>query len=285
MFPFHFCPLVGLTGVTQRELTAFSFSPIFLETLKIDKFLSRLKNKCWREITLSYLYVCVCAHVHVCARLCIHEPVWAYGSWRPSGAFLHCPPPQPLTQVFSLNLELTGPAGLTGQWTPRIFASSVLVTDACYHMLLFLHGCWQSKFGSSCLCTTLLTESSPQPWLCQPFGACQLLMIFWCHFIETLTTGSYATLSHHLPPLPRPGRDRRNKTQGKALTLTWLTSKVLALWSLLGSLNSIRKGGLFRLQPPRDAPLLVDLLAKSRTSGLCDNLQWGQNESYNQTLT
>lgn len=76
-------------------------------------------------------------------------------------------------------------------------------------------------------------------------------------------------------PLPSspPGKVRRSKTQGKALTLTWLTSKVLALLNLLGPLNSRRKGGLFKLQPPKEASLLVDLLAKSRTWGLCDNLE------------
>lgn len=93
-------------------------------------------------------------------------------------------------------------------------------------------------------------------------------------------TGWWPTRSHHLSLV----RVRRSKTQGKALTLTWLTSKVLALLNLLGPLNNMRKGGLFKLQPPRNASFLVDLLAKSRTSGLCDNLEWGQNESYDQTL-
>ena len=84
------------------------------------------------------------------------------------------------------------------------------------------------------------------------------------------------------PSLPLRGV-WRSKTQGKALKLTWLTLKLRALLNPLGLLNNIRKGGLFKLQPPRNASLLVDLLAISRTSGLCDILEWGQKKA--DTLT
>ena len=65
----------------------------------------------------------------------------------------------------------------------------------------------------------------------------------------------------------------------KVLTLTWWILKVLALLNFVEPLSNIRKGGLFKLQPPRDTSLLVDLLAKSRTLGLSISLEGGQKEA------
>lgn len=109
-------------------------------------------------------------------------------------------------------------------------------------------------------------------------------LIFWCNLLWRINPTSW----RHWPPwgqvIYTPSALSLNishemawsKTQGKVLTPTWLTSKVLALLNLADSLNNIRKGGLFKLQLPRDTSLLEDLEAKSRTPGLSDNLEWEQ---------
>lgn len=56
-------------------------------------------------------------------------------------------------------------------------------------------------------------------------------------------------------------------------TLTWLILKVWDLLSLVEPLSNRRKGGGFKLQPPRDTSLLKVLLVKSRTAGLSDCLE------------
>lgn len=118
-------------------------------------------------------------------------------------------------------------------------------------------------------------------------------MTFWCNptvadpsILEALTTTGPGDLHPSLRPThpyiyQEAGFSSENpleriKTHCKVSTLASLIEKVLAVLNLVEPLSNIRNGGSFKLQPPRDTSLFVDLLAKSRTAGLCDDLEQGQ---------
>lgn len=129
----------------------------------------------------------------VCMYFSMCEHVWASVSMWTSRVNITCLPlllPQWFLRQLS-HWAWSSPVQLAsgGQWSPRIFTSSVLglqmvLLCPAFHMDA---GNLSSVLMLENDCITLWTQPPPRHWLYH-FGSHKLVMTLWCHFMEARKT-------------------------------------------------------------------------------------------------